>query len=485
MKRAIVAGWVLATGCVVYRDRYVTVDQRVNVELRAGTSGAAGTEGAPRQTVTLPGTPGRLDLPALRAALDAYGAWLEDPGYGLYWRPRVEGSEGFVPYGTHGQWVPTDAGWFWQSTLPYGWVVFHYGRWAQLEGGWVWIPGSAFAPAWVEWRQGSGWVGWAPLGPVGVSYTAPYVYCNEQRLTGTDLWGRVVHGPAATSLYPRTRALTVAYGYGGTVYAWGPAASSAVAARVPLVEAWRGSVVPGGTVVTAPGPGPAYATGVAPVQEGRPVGIPEGYRLADIPTVVTTPIPATGERRMATAFVDTVEDTGGRRLRETVTLGTTVELPSATPSARVATWERYRTDFGSAVTAAPTGRPSGPTAVPSGVGRPSTWFAPEAPLTIAPSARWGSPRGAVPGTSLGGAGALAPPTSAPTAGAPVVLRPSLAVPSAALPTALPTAGMVTGVTRPTYVAPSVAAPVVQAAPTVGSYGLTGLGLSPQVGQRIP
>jgi hypothetical protein len=42
--------------------------------------------------------------------------------------------------------------------------------------GWVWIPGQVWAPAWVVWRWGDGWVGWAPLPPqvewrVGIGLT--------------------------------------------------------------------------------------------------------------------------------------------------------------------------------------------------------------------------------------------------------------------------------------------------------------------------
>jgi hypothetical protein len=44
--------------------------------------------------------------------------------------------------------------------------VFHYGRWIWLDdAGWVWVPGRVWGPAWVVWRQGPGFVGWAPMHP--------------------------------------------------------------------------------------------------------------------------------------------------------------------------------------------------------------------------------------------------------------------------------------------------------------------------------
>src|SRR4029450_3616844 len=48
----------------------------------------------------------------------------------------------------------------------WGWVVYHYGRWAFEPGiGWFWVPGDEWAPAWVNWRYGDEYVGWAPLPP--------------------------------------------------------------------------------------------------------------------------------------------------------------------------------------------------------------------------------------------------------------------------------------------------------------------------------
>ena len=76
---------------------------------------------------------------------------------------------GWQPY-TYGHWVWTVDGWLWLSDWSWGWAPFHYGRWSyDAIYGWVWVPGHVWAPAWVAWRTGGGWVGWAPL-PPGASW---------------------------------------------------------------------------------------------------------------------------------------------------------------------------------------------------------------------------------------------------------------------------------------------------------------------------
>ena len=98
--------------------------------------------------------------------LERYGDWRETSDYGYVWQPReAERSRSWHPY-TNGRWVYTDAGWTWISEEPFGWATYHYGRWARLRNvGWVWVPGDEWAPAWVSWRKGDEYVGWAPLPP--------------------------------------------------------------------------------------------------------------------------------------------------------------------------------------------------------------------------------------------------------------------------------------------------------------------------------
>src|SRR5687768_11037834 len=97
--------------------------------------------------------------------LDPYGHWIEYPEYGYVWQPDL--GPGFRPYSTNGHWVWTeDYGWTWVSQYSWGWAPFHYGRWFHDPYyGWLWLPGYEWSPAWVMWRGGGDYYGWAPLGP--------------------------------------------------------------------------------------------------------------------------------------------------------------------------------------------------------------------------------------------------------------------------------------------------------------------------------
>ena len=103
-----------------------------------------------------------------RVALSPYGVWRHHPRFGDVWVPRGV-PRGWRPY-EYGHWVLTDEwGWFWVSDAPedeWGWIAFHYGRWVFQRGwGWFWVPGDEWAPAWVDWRYGGDYIGWAPLPP--------------------------------------------------------------------------------------------------------------------------------------------------------------------------------------------------------------------------------------------------------------------------------------------------------------------------------
>ena len=98
-------------------------------------------------------------------ALRPYGDWFSMDRYGWVWMP-YDASVSWRPY-TVGRWVYTDDGCTWDSDEPWGWAVYHYGRWLyDATRGWVWVPGEEWAPAWVSWRNGAGYIGWAPLPPV-------------------------------------------------------------------------------------------------------------------------------------------------------------------------------------------------------------------------------------------------------------------------------------------------------------------------------
>ncbi len=98
--------------------------------------------------------------------LSPYGSWIEVADYGYCFQPSVAvNSSDWRPY-ADGYWAYTDAGWTWVSYEDFGWATYHYGRWANLDSfGWVWAPGYEWGPAWVSWRTGGDFVGWAPLPP--------------------------------------------------------------------------------------------------------------------------------------------------------------------------------------------------------------------------------------------------------------------------------------------------------------------------------
>jgi hypothetical protein len=96
--------------------------------------------------------------------LSPYGHWVESRYHGWVWLPYSVRA-GWRPYAL-GHWVMTDYGWTWASDEPFGWATYHYGRWAyDPDYGWEWIPGYEWGPAWVAWRTGGGYIGWAPLPP--------------------------------------------------------------------------------------------------------------------------------------------------------------------------------------------------------------------------------------------------------------------------------------------------------------------------------
>ncbi len=97
------------------------------------------------------------------APLARYGRWVPSR-FGRAWAPNV--GRDWRPY-TIGRWEQTEQyGWLWQSDEPFGWATYHYGRWGFDDRfGWVWLPDTVWGPAWVAWRDGDDYAGWAPLPP--------------------------------------------------------------------------------------------------------------------------------------------------------------------------------------------------------------------------------------------------------------------------------------------------------------------------------
>jgi len=176
-----------------------------------------------------------VSFDAFYSSLSPYGEWIPVDG-GMYgWRP-VGVEVGWRPY-VYGHWVWTEYGWYWTTDEPWGWAVFHYGRWYYDDYyGWVWIPGYDWAPAWVEWRYGGPFLGWAPLGPyavfrvgVGIHYSVrwrtPAFYWNFvdcRYMTSGSLHRYVYRSEGNTRYIGRTRfAGSVEYS-GGKVVTRGP-----------------------------------------------------------------------------------------------------------------------------------------------------------------------------------------------------------------------------------------------------------------------
>ncbi|WP_147120822.1 DUF6600 domain-containing protein, partial [Sphingobacterium mizutaii] len=108
-----------------------------------------------------------VDFDVFHEELDPYGDWDHDDEYGDVWYPDED--DDFRPYGTNGYWTMTEYGNTWVSNYDWGWAPFHYGRWIHRpHRGWAWVPGYEWGPAWVDWRSGGGYYGWAPMRP-GIS----------------------------------------------------------------------------------------------------------------------------------------------------------------------------------------------------------------------------------------------------------------------------------------------------------------------------
>ena len=93
--------------------------------------------------------------------LDRHGRWDYVAPHGYVWFPSVGAA--WRPY-YDGSWAFTHYGWTWHGRDRWAWPTHHYGRWGYTGSFWYWIPASVWAPAWVTWSVGAGYVSWAPLG---------------------------------------------------------------------------------------------------------------------------------------------------------------------------------------------------------------------------------------------------------------------------------------------------------------------------------
>lgn len=209
------------------------------------------------QDEPIPQPEGEVDPSAFDETLSPYGQWVDTgtgPTDGRAWRPDPDVvGEDFQPYATGGHWVYSDWGWTWESDYAWGWAPFHYGRWALTPSwGWVWYPGAVWAPAWVDWRFGGGYIGWAPLPPVGFAVVVqpwrPYwCFVPSNVFVYRDVWAYRLPVDRIHSAYAATVPVHQAVSYGRARWYAGP--------PLPQVEHAVGRPVPRVTGFTPPPPG--------------------------------------------------------------------------------------------------------------------------------------------------------------------------------------------------------------------------------------
>lgn len=188
--------------------------------------------------------------------LSPHGDWVVDPQFGYVWVPYVDA--GFQPYLTNGYWAMTEFGYTWVSNYAWGWAPFHYGRWFWNSFyGWAWVPGYEWGPAWVSWRTGGGYYGWAPLAPgfsVNVGFFAPaahWVFIPQKRFRHPHFHRYCVPNYHVGRIFERTTFINNTYIYNDHTYYTGPSrreVERVTNSRVPVYQIQESSR-PGRTVV--------------------------------------------------------------------------------------------------------------------------------------------------------------------------------------------------------------------------------------------
>ena len=105
--------------------------------------------------------------------------------------------------------------------------VWAQGYWAWDGRGWVWVPGTVWAPAWVSWRYGGGYVGWAPLPPAGSAivietYHPYWCFVETRYLVARDVYHYAMPVQNYHAAFSATVAVQQSAGYGGARWSPGP-----------------------------------------------------------------------------------------------------------------------------------------------------------------------------------------------------------------------------------------------------------------------
>ncbi|GAA0879478.1 hypothetical protein GCM10009119_24460 [Algoriphagus jejuensis] len=190
--------------------------------------------------------------------LSPYGDWVKDARYGYIWLPAVR--QDFHPYGSDGHWVMTEYGNTWVSNYDWGWAPFHYGRWYfdDYFQSWAWIPGYDWGPAWVNWRTGGGYYGWAPLGPgvsINVSVNLPsfhWVFIPNHRIYHQHAYRYYAPYKTKVKVYNNTTIINNTVVYNNHNYVGGPKRSDVERVTRNLVPVYsiQASKAPGRAAIS-------------------------------------------------------------------------------------------------------------------------------------------------------------------------------------------------------------------------------------------
>lgn len=84
---------------------------------------------------------------------------------------------------------------FWVPDEPWGWIPYHLGVWHwNAKFGWLWVPGSVFAPAWVDWYYASTYFAWTPYSLTNWTNSATWQFVDinlDQIFKGRKIIGQV------------------------------------------------------------------------------------------------------------------------------------------------------------------------------------------------------------------------------------------------------------------------------------------------------
>jgi hypothetical protein len=194
-------------------------------------------------------TPADIEQPSADVApaafeeeLAEHGRWIDTPEYGRVWVPAVD--QNFQPYATNGHWVVTNYGNTWISDYSWGWATFHYGRWYRdSHWGWAWVPGRVWGPAWVSWRSGDGYYGWAPLSPsVSININIPiysWTYVRQEYITSPQVRNYYIYGSQVANIHRNTTIVRNNYRINNRTYVYGPRPQEIEAVTNRRVEVYR------------------------------------------------------------------------------------------------------------------------------------------------------------------------------------------------------------------------------------------------------